>query len=63
MASGCARGDLGWTLGKILHGRCSQALEEAVQGSGGVTIPRGVQKVCERGTWGHGLAAGLALLG
>jgi len=31
-------------------------LEQAAQGSGGVTIPRGVQKVCRCGTSGHGLA-------
>jgi len=33
-----------------------QALEQAVQGGGGVTIPGGVQKKCRCGTSGHGLA-------
>ncbi|KAK4823568.1 hypothetical protein QYF61_003572 [Mycteria americana] len=32
-----------------------EALEQAAQGSGGVTIPGGVQKTCSRGTSGHGL--------
>jgi len=31
-------------------------LEQAVQGSGGVTIPGGVQKMCRYATSGHGLA-------
>jgi len=31
-------------------------LEQAAQGSDGVTIPGGVQKTCEYGTSGHGLA-------
>jgi len=39
-----------------------QALEQAVQGSGGVTIPGGVQKTCGSGTWGYGLA-GMVVLG
>jgi len=29
---------------------------QAAQGSGGVTIPGGVQKICGYGTSGHGLA-------
>jgi len=37
-------------------------LEQAAQGSGGVTIPGGVQKMCRYGTSGHGLA-GMVLLG
>jgi len=32
------------------------------QGSGGVTIPGGVQKTCRRGTSGHGWA-GMVVLG
>jgi len=37
-------------------------LEQAVQGSGGVPIPGGVQKPCRYGTSGHGLA-GMGVLG
>jgi len=37
-------------------------LEQAAQGSGGVTIPGGVQKMCRYGTSGHGLA-GMVVLG
>jgi len=37
-------------------------LEQAAQGSGGVAIPGGVQKMCRCGTWGHGLA-GMVVLG
>jgi len=36
--------------------------EQAAQGSGGVTIPEGVQKTCRCGTSGHGLA-GMVVLG
>ena len=39
-----------------------QALQQAAQGSGGVTIPGGVQKTCRCGTSGHGLA-GMVVLG
>jgi len=39
-----------------------QALEHAAQGSGGVTIPGGVQKMRRRGSSGHGLA-GMVVLG
>jgi len=38
-----------------------QALEQAAQGSGGVTIPGGVQKTCRCGTSGHGLAVMVVL--
>jgi len=47
------------------HGKpqkSGQALEQAAQGSSGVTIPGGVQKTCRCGTWGHGLA-GMVVLG
>jgi len=37
-------------------------LGEAAQGSGGVTIPAGVQKTCKYGTSGHDLA-GMVVLG
>jgi len=53
MASSCVRGGLDWILGKI---SLLKELEEAAQGSGGVTIPGGVQKTCRYGTSGHGLA-------
>jgi len=37
-------------------------LEQADQGSGGVTIPGGIQKACRCATSGHGLA-GIMVLG
>jgi len=37
-------------------------LEQAAQGSGGVTVPGDVQKMCRYGTSGHGLA-GMVVLG
>lgn len=47
----------GWfTLGirkKICYGRGCQALEQAAEGSGEVTMP--VHKMCGYGTGGHGL--------
>jgi len=39
-----------------------QALEQAAQGGGRVTVPGGVQKTCRYGTSGHGLA-GMVVLG
>jgi len=42
---------------KFIHWESGQALEQAAQGSSGVTIPGGVQKMCRCGTSGHGLAA------
>jgi len=53
MASSCVRGVLDWILGKIslLSG---QTLEQTAQGSGGVTIPGGIQKTSKTGhvgTW------------
>ena len=59
MASSCVRGGLDWILGKI---SLLKELEEAAQGSGGVTIPGGVQKTCRYGTSGHGLADGVVLV-
>ena len=41
-ASSYTRGGLDWILGKILHQKNCQALEEAAQGGGGVTIPAGI---------------------
>jgi len=50
-------------IGKNLFTRKSgQPLEQAAQGSGGVTIPGGVQKPCRCGVLGHGLA-GMVVLG
>jgi len=37
-------------------------LQQAAKGSGGVTIPGGVQKTCRCGTLGHGLA-GIVVMG
>jgi len=42
-------------------GKSCKALEQAAQGSGGVTIPGGVQKTCRHGTLGHGLAGMVGL--
>jgi len=39
-----------------------QALEQAAQGGGGVTIPGSVQETCSCGTLGHGLV-GMVVLG
>jgi len=39
-----------------------RALEQAAQGSGGITIPGGVQKMCRSGSSGHGWA-GMVVLG
>jgi len=61
MASSCVKGDLDWILGKISL-QSGQALEQATQGSGGVTISGGVQKMCRCGTLGHGLV-GMVVLG
>ena len=54
MASSRTRGRLDWTLGKTSSLKSGRAAEPAAQGSGGVTIPGGVQKTCGRGTSGHG---------
>jgi len=37
-------------------------IDQVAQGSGGVTIPGGIQKTCRCGTSGHGLA-GMVVLG
>ncbi|GAB0186258.1 hypothetical protein GRJ2_001091100 [Grus japonensis] len=42
--------------------KSGQALEQAAQRGGGVTIPGGVQKTCRRDTLGHGLV-GMVVLG
>ena len=62
MASSGVRGGLDWILEKFLHWKSAQALAQAAQGSGGVPIPGGVQKLCGCGTWRHGFA-GVGVLG
>ena len=50
---------------RLLEGNCQikdQALEQAAQGSGGLTMPGGVQKMRRRGTSGRGLV-GMVVLG
>jgi len=39
IGSSCVRGGLDWILGKNSSQKGFQALEQAVQGNGGVTIP------------------------
>lgn len=39
-----------------------QALEQAAEGNGGITVPGNVQKSRRHGTWERGLAVGLAVL-
>lgn len=43
--------------------RVLQVLEQAVKGSGGMTIPAGVQKTHRCGTQKHGLGVDLTVLG
>ena len=50
MASRCARGGSGWILGKNYSQKSGEALAQAAQGGGGVTIPGGVQKLWRCGT-------------
>ena len=47
MASSCTRGGLDWVLGKISSLQGGQALEQAAQGGGWVTIP--AAKTCRCG--------------
>ena len=54
IALGCARGGSGWILGKNYSQKSGEALAQAAQGGGGVTIPGGVQETCRCGTKGHG---------
>ena len=55
MASSCARGGSGWTLGNTTSLKGGQALEWAAQRGGGVTNPGGVQGMLGRCVEGHGL--------
>jgi len=41
MASGCATRGSGWMLGKISSQKSDEALEQPVQGGGGVTVAEG----------------------
>ena len=58
MALSCARGGSAWILGKILLRKSGQALKQAAQASGGVTVPGSVQEPCRRGTEGHSVHGG-----
>jgi len=46
----------GWEVqvGKFLLRKSGDALEQAAQGGGGVTVPGGVQEPCGCGSEGHG---------
>jgi len=55
MALSCARGGSGWVCGKFLLRKSANALAQAAQGGGGVTVPGGVQAKGRRVTEGHGL--------
>ena len=66
MASSCSRGGSGWLLGKISLRKSSEAVAQAAQGGGGVTVSGGVEGMCGCGTedmvnghGGDGLAVGL----
>ena len=54
MASSCAREGSGWMLGRV-SSQGSNALEQTVQGRGGVTVPGGAQEQRMCGTEWHGL--------
>ena len=54
MASSCARGGLGWILGKLHLRKSGEAVAQAAQGSGGVTVPGGAEEPCGCGTEGRG---------
>ena len=56
MALSYTRGGSGWILGKILRKK-DEALAQAAQGGGGVTVPGGVQEPWRCGTEGRGLWA------
>jgi len=59
MASGCTRivGYEEWVgyEEQFLLRKCSEAVAQAAQSGGGITIPGGVQELCGCGTEGHGL--------
>ena len=43
--------------------KSGEALEQAAQGSGGVSIPEGVQEMCRCGTKGQGLVGNMGNIG
>ena len=47
-------GGLGWILGKLYLRKSGEAVAQAAQGAGGVTVPGGVQERCGYGTEGCG---------
>ena len=55
MASSCTREGSGWIFGKIYSSEGGEVLEQAVQGSDGLTVSGGVQETCSCGPKGHGL--------
>ena len=55
MASSCARGGSGWTLGNTTSLKVWSALGWAAQRGGGVTDPGRVQRTFVRYVEGHGL--------
>ena len=59
MASGCVRGSLDWVLAYLL--KEWPDIGTGCPGSGGVTIPGGVQKTCRCGNSGHGLVGMVVL--
>ena len=61
MASNCIRGGLDCILGKISLLKEWSAIEQAAQGSVGVTILGGVQKMCRYDISGYGLVGMVVL--
>lgn len=59
MASSCGMRGLHWILEKLPRRKDSQALEQATQENGGVTIPGSVKKLCG---WGHGLGMNVVVV-
>lgn len=59
MASNCTRDVLDQLSGRFSHAESNQALEWAVQVSGGVSIPGGTSEMCGHSAKGHGLVVGL----
>lgn len=53
MAVSCARGGLGWILGKLHLRKSSEAVAQAAQGGSRVIVPEGVQEACGCGSEGH----------
>jgi len=46
----CSRGGSDWTLGNFFLRKSGQAVAQAAQGGGGVSIPGGIQETCRYGT-------------